>query len=131
MTDTDPLLSALLGHRDALDRAIALRSTEIVRAWMLKTGRASLCIDEEHRSLALTYDRSALLDERAEAHDHGFSFDGLNDAIGNLPRELIRWEQTAPSGYTVILADLNTHLGRVRDDRNANPIASTDPWEKP
>jgi hypothetical protein len=98
---------------------------------MLKTGRASLCIDDEHRSLALTDDRTELLDERAEAHGHGFSFDGLNDAIGNLPRDLIRLERTAPRGCTVVLADLNTHLGRVYNDRNANPIASTDPWEMP
>jgi len=129
MSASDPLLSALVRHRNELDRSIGLRATEIVRAWLIKTRRAHLCIDEENRSLAVTNDRSGLLDERAEAQDHGFTFDGLNDAIGNLPREVIRWEQTSPSGYTVALADLNAHLGRARSDRNPNPIASIDPWE--
>ena len=55
---------------------------------MIKTSRAHLCVDEENRSLALTDDRSGLLDERDEAHNHGFSFDGLNDAIGNLARKM-------------------------------------------
>lgn len=129
MSASDPLLSALVHHRDELDRAIGLRAVEVVRVWLIKTSRGHVCIDEENRSLAVTDDRSKLLDERAEAQDHGFAFDGLNDAIGNLPREVIRWEQTAPSGYTVVLADLNAHLSRARSDRNPSPIASLDPWE--
>ncbi|PJE00939.1 MAG: hypothetical protein CK429_35855 [Mycobacterium sp.] len=116
-------------HREHLDRAIGLRAVEIVRAWLIKTNRSHLCIDEENRSLAVTDDRRELLDERAEAQNHGFAFDGLNDAIGNLPPEVTRWEQTAPSGYTVVLADLNAHLGRAHSDRNPSPIASLDSWE--
>ena len=43
MSASDPLLSALVRHRDELDQAISLRATEIVRAWMIKTSRAHLC----------------------------------------------------------------------------------------
>lgn len=129
MSVSDPHLSALVHHREHLDRAIGLRAVEIVRAWLIKTNRSHLCIDEENRSLAVTDDRRELLDERAEAQNHGFAFDVLNDAIGNLPPEVTRWEQTAPSGYTVVLADLNAHLGRAHSDRNPSPIASLDSWE--
>lgn len=130
MNAVDPLLLALVRQRDELDRAIGLRATEIVRAWMIKTDRAHLCVDDEHRSLAVTNDRSELLDDSTESRLHGFAFDGLNDAIGNLPRHVIRWNETDPSGHTVIMADLNAHIDRVHSDRNPSPIASLDPWER-
>lgn len=129
MSNVDTLLSMMVSQRMELDKAIGLRAAEIVRAWLLKTGRAHVCIDEENPSLALTDDRSGLLDCRAESQRHGFDFDGLNDAIGNLPPEVIRWEQN-PSGHTVILADVNTYLERTYNDRNPHLIASRNAWEE-
>ncbi|WP_100514380.1 hypothetical protein [Mycobacteroides abscessus] len=83
-------------------------AAQTVRTWILKAGRAHLCLDPD-RSHAVSNDRSQQL--------QGKGVDELNAAIRALPEETIRWERLAPEGNTVILAALNTFLGRVYNDR--------------
>lgn len=107
----DQLLFSLLISRDQIRKAIEVRAAEIVRAWIVKTGRTELCIDEESRSLAMTDDRTELMDTSRESLRHGFEFDGLNDAIRHLHHATFVWVPYV--GYVVTLDSLDVFLRSV------------------
>lgn len=118
----DQNLSSLLIARDQIRKAIEVRTAEIVRAWIVKTGRTELCIDEGSRSLAMTDDRTELMDTSTESLRHGFEFDGLNDAIRHLHHAAFVWVPYV--GYVVTLDSLDVYLRSVSSlDAGIGPAA--------
>lgn len=106
---TSANLNELINQRVALISKIERLAAENVRAWMLKSGRTHLAVDDE-RSNALTDDRTEMLygsDPTREAE-----YDDLDAAVGNMAVKLIKW---GDNGYSVSLADLNDYLNTSRD----------------
>ena len=70
-----------------------------------------------------------ITDFAVEELSHGNEDDLVYCDLPEPGRKLTQGETFGEIESVKAVADLNTPLGRVYNDRNANPIASTDPWE--
>ncbi|MGD9622302.1 MAG: hypothetical protein AB7G47_19935 [Mycolicibacterium sp.] len=108
----DKRLMSVIARRDDAQAAVEQRAVEIVRMWILRTGRAHVPVSNDRPWHALTEGRDRPLCGSAPSkHDE---HQALDAALAHLPTQLAR---PRPDGPDVILADLNVFLGRAYNDR--------------